>query len=1195
MGLIGGSDDVKNAILKGLHSNVTQLEKLLKASCGGEGCCDNNLNDLQKSLSDLQQNCKQYDALQTQINSLKKDVAEKSEAPERAPSDSGPEIERLTREIEELKNKIFSQSSTLKDKITIVIDAVKIVIESLDAKKNKVVDAQSQVNELKKKIEGNKNNVERLKKDLDEREEQLKNAKNEFPEKESKSLEYHNASMKSLETLKELCGYAEKVDNNKNNPSATLLNNLCTGLENFLGYHDGNYTGEGIVYSDLDRLCDGVMSFLHGVLSGVKDDDNVTTYDVDKVNNISTLPEKLAITEVSNALRAWSGELEERTYKLKTALSDLQTSNFKYITDSLNKLNSVYGDSLRNVPALLQTCFNEAKNLHDVFKLAKTYYMDLDPTLKDKLKDSFDYINLQVKEFAAAAQNTELKALLVFSEERAKLLEKTVNDKVKYRTNQLGSDINDAFERQIGKPIDDVNEKLTAVHADLGKWIVAAEKFIQMIHNQVDDIINEVMSSAANPCGISTAAGKLKEDAVKLYTEMQEAHGYIAERVQSALGVVDAALKTAVMSDLKQLRDKIKQTVGEHISRLGLSITSNLKDLTDTIAHQQNKSGTLYDIQNALQGYASSFENKLKDAIETMVTSMVNEKGGAVDTYVGKYVIDKGNSSLLNGKENDIKAAILHYLPDIIKQLVEESAGKAGLSSTAEFSQIGSSLQDFAKRFGKQIKSELSGKTKLEEIAEQIAGMVATSGSTKNDYLQTALEIIIFGVSTAAKGLSEEIKNFLEASKISNLAQAIESVKTLGEKLENAVTRAVVPSTGAFKERLKAQAEGLIGTEYGNGSGDFKNGNGFTPTYDTAKLQVTQPLDLIQNNGSGLKKIKTVMADEKGSGMKIESSTLQELHSIVTQSLEQLCKRIEKLAGKDSGYSGVKQKLQRLSNIIKDKLYGEEKHSLTGIQTRLNKILTGSGDNTLQTIVQNAGEFYDKIIKTEAARAIKEIQQCVSDEVAKVTGDIQKEAKTDYHFRINKMFTDMETRVHFAITSIKRTIHEDSHGGVKGLLKTMKHHIDPLKEITPGATHPANFQSLSAKSLAYLKHIHTYVSADLPKHLPNSQYPSQLSTIHSALTTLLSHLSAKKHFDHKVPGMLAELKTSVQALHTTNFANPAYPVLDAFPKSLVRFVEQLERGYVNRYEGHPSIDFEKLLTKKTITNTNENGEKHLII
>ncbi|GBE63467.1 hypothetical protein, conserved [Babesia ovata] len=554
------------------------------------------------------------------------------------------------------------------------------------------------------------------------------------------------------EKINDLQKKQEKIAQQLDNPATTLLNNLCTGLEKFLGHSNGNYTGTGIVYSDLDRLCDGVMSFLHGVLESVKDDESVKHYfSTDKMDKV--LQEIKTSMHQKGALREWEEKVKKHTSTFTTTLDHLKDNNFDYINKSLKKLNDVYGDSLRNVPALLQTCFDEAKHLHDVFKLTETYYMDLDPTLKDKLKVLFDYINLQVKEFAAAAQNTELKQLLVFSEERAKLLEKTVNDKVKYRTNQLGSDINDAFERQIGKPIDDVKEKLTAVHADLGKWIVAAEKFIQMIHNQVDDIINEVMSSAANPCGISTAAGKLKEDAVKLYTEMQEAHGYIAERVQSALGVVDAALKTAVMSDLKQLRDKIKQTVGEHIR------------------------------------YASSFENKLKDAIETMVTSMVNEKGGAVDTYVGKYVIDKGNSSLLNGKENDIKAAILHYLPDIIKQLVEESAGKAGLSSTAEFSQIGSSLQDFAKRFGKQIKSELSGKTKLEEIAEQIA---------------------------------EEIKNFLEASKISNLAQAIESVKTLGEKLENAVTRAVVPSTGAFKERLKAQAEGLIGTEYGNGSGDFK-------------------------------------------------------------------------------------------------------------------------------------------------------------------------------------------------------------------------------------------------------------------------------------------------------------------------------------------------------------------------------------
>ncbi|GBE60094.1 hypothetical protein, conserved [Babesia ovata] len=51
-----------------------------------------------------------------------------------------------------------------------------------------------------------------------------------------------------------------------------LLTNLSEGLEKFLGFNSESkgYDGSGIVYSDLDRLCDGVMAFLHGVLSGVK-------------------------------------------------------------------------------------------------------------------------------------------------------------------------------------------------------------------------------------------------------------------------------------------------------------------------------------------------------------------------------------------------------------------------------------------------------------------------------------------------------------------------------------------------------------------------------------------------------------------------------------------------------------------------------------------------------------------------------------------------------------------------------------------------------------------------------------------------------------------------------------------------------------------------------------------------------------
>ncbi|GBE62051.1 hypothetical protein, conserved [Babesia ovata] len=79
-------------------------------------------------------------------------------------------------------------------------------------------------------------------------------------------------------TLKDLQGKLEGfIGKEKDNPATEILKNLTDGLEKFLGFNPSSkgYDGSGIVYSDLDRLCDGVMAFLHGVLSGVKDDDAV--------------------------------------------------------------------------------------------------------------------------------------------------------------------------------------------------------------------------------------------------------------------------------------------------------------------------------------------------------------------------------------------------------------------------------------------------------------------------------------------------------------------------------------------------------------------------------------------------------------------------------------------------------------------------------------------------------------------------------------------------------------------------------------------------------------------------------------------------------------------------------------------------------------------------------------------------------
>ncbi|CDR71481.1 hypothetical protein, conserved [Babesia bigemina] len=99
------------------------------------------------------------------------------------------------------------------------------------------------------------------------------------PSPSADSAKLHS-KLEALKKVEKLCGFYENSNNQQNDPK-NLLENLCTGLETFLGFNSASkgYNGTGIVYSDLDRLCDGVMGFLSGVLGAVKDDEAVKTYD----------------------------------------------------------------------------------------------------------------------------------------------------------------------------------------------------------------------------------------------------------------------------------------------------------------------------------------------------------------------------------------------------------------------------------------------------------------------------------------------------------------------------------------------------------------------------------------------------------------------------------------------------------------------------------------------------------------------------------------------------------------------------------------------------------------------------------------------------------------------------------------------------------------------------------------------------
>ncbi|GBE63483.1 hypothetical protein, conserved [Babesia ovata] len=243
-------------------------------------------------------------------------------------------------------------------------------------------------------------------------------------------------------------------------------------------------------------------------------------------------------------------------------------------------------------------------------------------------------------------------------------------------------------------------------------------------------------------------------------------------------------------------------------------------------------------------------------------------------------------------------------------------------------------------------------------------------------------------------------------------------------------------------------------------------------------------------------------------------------------------------------------------------------------QLKNNITELGQNVNGVQKRVGLVGEELERCVKESidmlvkaprwAATIVDSLRKEVNAKIEQMFRHVQDEAKKLYTNRKKIELSALHEIVTDQLKQITEIIKNDLNTGLKGFLNVLrdKHNggqkLHDLKD-------KQNVESLSPKLKDYVYDIFQYVFIDLPKHLPYSQYSPQLSAIHSAVATLLSHLSDKKHFTHEVPGMLQKLKTSVQALHSTAFASPAYPVLDAFPKSLVKFVEQLEKGYVSTY------------------------------
>ncbi|GBE63177.1 hypothetical protein, conserved [Babesia ovata] len=777
MGFIGKSEEVQNALVKGLQSNVNQLDKLLKASCGDKGCCEyNDEKFIKEQLKSVQNNFKEAEKDDKRLNNILADG-----------------------NITQLQSQLVQPKKQIQQKID---------------------ELNQRISELKKADENAKKSGQ-----------SLQNASE--IDKLNKDLDSHNASKRSLETLSGICGYAVSLIQKPKNDGECkdILDKLCSGLENFLGFNPESkgYSGDGIVYSDLDRLCDGVMSFLHGVLHNIQPKlglhkDKITRA-IESLNTHKHTGKegfKIAIGEVVQGVKQYNEGVVKSNNLVKEPIEDLlgflrEDGDGKFIVE-YNKIQvgKVSGDpkaedeQVKSADGLLKTCLRNTETFRRGIDNAAENVLDLNNNCAIKVKHAVSNIDYEYDRLATLSNKEEEDRLAV---------EKRVNEqlgKVEIAVkNKVAADIKVFRDHVIDKlkviriRLQHVEWKLAGYVTGVEKtWKKDAESIVKEVEEKLEKALEQVDGStkSVNKSAIDNAAREIERQAEILKQKFDEVKRQYEEAFKIIKGT-EGVEKSGVVNQLTELYETVKMGVpADDLVRY----TSGEWDVNKQIAPlsgaiQSNVEGyvkTLWDaVAAGMQGVDDDYGAGTKgvEALQRHVGLNLQKLGlfGTTLQDVLSKVLQQGsNSDLPSDLETVLyflKDAKVNWesanppLEDLLKPLQEAFSTKAIaddfkthlrdlLKETAEKG-IGK-LNDLIKT---QVVDTINQKVKpLEDILEENAKLAKTELEQKAQEITSRLLSICKAVTEQGGGTKDELqvlknrtRNFFEGIK-----QDVERLKT---------------------------------------------------------------------------------------------------------------------------------------------------------------------------------------------------------------------------------------------------------------------------------------------------------------------------------------------------------------------------------------------------------------------------------
>ncbi|GBE59963.1 hypothetical protein, conserved [Babesia ovata] len=703
-GFIGKSEEVKNALVKGLHSNVNQLSRLLEASCGGEGCCNEAVKFRDVKLTTLRNKFNDIDKIEREIDGLKNEIAEKRKASGGTPSGSGPEIEKLEREIQQKNQELQQKNEELKRQI--------------DSLKNALDEPEKEIDEYIKKLTASvkqcEEDIKQYKKD-EKQKNNLKDDKNiSIPyslshplETEQAKLQSHKASLESLKSLEKLIEFHQNAQTKNGEECKDILDKLCSGLQTFLGFNPSSkgYDGEGIVYSDLDRLCDGVMSFLHGVLDNIKPklgqhktqiDSALTSLKSTNDNGITKY--KAAIAEVVKGVRKYTNYVKTSSEDVKRQITTFQGQVKETFDAEITEIPE--GEALEGLPAK-----DVGKHVSAVGKLASVYVQcgnKFEQNMKHRqakiddlnsdLKVAISHVRENIKHETArlrtlsSREESALKATIAKIKEALNALKVSVIEKIREKINELV----EGLKRLVTSILDILNNidwHLKNNLKDLKKWIQDADEIVVEAINDTRRIMDE------RHCGWLSEV-KIKDNANKVKHWKDELDKYITSQKQEIKNKVENAKETEVkkLETWKGVAGKVVEAADAQAVKIGEMVKQDdpSKGLIHKLAQDmQTKAESLRKAairaKNAVEQQVGLVQKVLKELDAAVRMDLKNVKTSIkkdIEEVINKYV----KQALLKADEleNVYKQKLVKIQKGVDATVGKDSAGEGILKKLTD-------------------------------------------------------------------------------------------------------------------------------------------------------------------------------------------------------------------------------------------------------------------------------------------------------------------------------------------------------------------------------------------------------------------------------------------------------------------------------------------------------------------------------